>query len=159
MVRRQAPEGEDVKTIKMLINEMGTNKVPVHEIINIIGPYTADNGAVLRTVMAQDVDSFRKLARKVYETMTQDVSDVLVNEQLHLMQFYEERHDIYTDKMMNAINEIYEMAPNFDFQRFLREKQEYLNMILPLPVDVHKDEAERRCKKATSLPTIVVAAK
>lgn len=93
-------------------------------------------GACLRHILEEDVDSFRKLARKVYETQTQDVSDVLVNEQLQLANYYQERHDIYTEKMMNGINEIYEMAPQFEFDRYFRDKDEYLDRILPLPIEV-----------------------
>lgn len=68
--------------------------------------------------------------------MTQDVSDVLVNEQLQLMQYYQERHDVMTEKMMRAIDNIYEIAPNFDFDRYLAEKQHYLDFILPIPAAV-----------------------
>lgn len=93
-------------------------------------------GYVLRQILEEDVEAFRKLARKVYETQTQDVSDVLVNEQLQLVNYYQERHDIYNEKMMNAINEIFEIAPNFDFDRYYRDKDDYLNTILPLPVEV-----------------------
>lgn len=141
-IRRQAPEGEDIKSIRNILKEYQNKQIPVHELINLVGPYTSDNGAVLRQVLEEDVDSFRKLSRKVYETQTQDVSDVLVNEQLQLVNFYQERHAIFSEKMMNAINEIYEMAPNFDFERFFRDRHDYLNMILPLPVEVTKAPEE-----------------
>ncbi|VEN44769.1 unnamed protein product, partial [Callosobruchus maculatus] len=134
MARRQSPEGEDMRSIKKILREIGNKKISVHEFINLISAYTADNGALLRLVLAEDVDAFQKLARKVYETMTQDVSDVLVNEQLHMMDFYQEKRDVYLNKMMAAINEIYDMAPEFDFERYLREKEQYLHRILPFPV-------------------------
>nr|CAI5855612.1 unnamed protein product [Callosobruchus analis] len=142
MARRQSPEGEDMKSIKKILREIGNKRISVHEFINLISPYTADNGALLRLVLAEDVDAFQKLARKVYETMTQDVSDVLVNEQLHMMDFYQEKRDVYLNKMMAAINEIYDMAPEFDFERYLREKEQYLHRILPFPVvgDVRDEE-------------------
>ncbi|KAJ8933846.1 hypothetical protein NQ314_013768 [Rhamnusium bicolor] len=94
------------------------------------------SGACLRSVMAEDLESFRKLARKVYETMTQDVSDVLVNEQLQMAQYYEEKHAQLTDKMMKAISEIYEMAPDFTFEKFIKNKEEYLKQLLPMPAEV-----------------------
>nr|CAH7761119.1 unnamed protein product [Callosobruchus chinensis] len=134
MARRQSPEGEDMRSIKKILREIGNKKISVHEFINLISAYTSDNGALLRLVLAEDVDAFQKLARKVYETMTQDVSDVLVNEQLHMMNFYQENRDTYLNKMMAALNEIYEMAPEFDFERYLREKEQYLHRILPFPV-------------------------
>ncbi|CAH1953650.1 unnamed protein product [Acanthoscelides obtectus] len=149
MARRQAPEGEDIKSIKKILREIGTKKIPVHEFINLISPYTADNGALLRLVLAEDVDAFQKLARKVYETMTEDVSDVLVNEQLHMMEFYQEKRDIYLNKMMAAINEIYDMAPEFDFDRYIREKDQYLHRILPFPVigEVRDEEGNEMMKR------------
>lgn len=86
--------------------------------------------------MAEDLESFRQLAKKVYETMTQDVSDVLVNEQLQMVQYYEEKTEQLNDKMMRAINEIYEMAPNFDFERFLKDREFYMQSLFPLPREV-----------------------
>ncbi|CAH1117866.1 unnamed protein product [Phaedon cochleariae] len=137
-MRRQAPEGEDIKEIRRILKEVKDQKIPVHDFINLVSSYTADNGAELRTIMAEDEATFLKLARKVYETMTQDVSDVLVNEQLQMAQYYEERHNLMTEKMMRAINEIYEMAPDFDFEKFVRDREDYLKTILPLPIIVNK---------------------
>ncbi|XP_018561820.1 stress response protein nst1-like [Anoplophora glabripennis] len=142
--RRQSPEGEDVKEIRRILKEVKNVDVPVHEFINMVAPYTSDNGVALRSVMAEDLESFRSLAKKVYETMTQDVSDVLVNEQLQMVQYYEEKTSQLSDKMMRAINEIYEMAPNFDFERFLRNKDDYLQELFPPPKEAQtmmSDEA------------------
>lgn len=94
------------------------------------------SGLVFRQILEEDTESFRRLARKVYDTQTQDVSDVLVNEQLQLITFYQERHDNFTNKMMHGINEIYEMAPNFDFEKYLKDKEHYLNIVIPLPQEV-----------------------
>ncbi|KAJ8949065.1 hypothetical protein NQ318_016967 [Aromia moschata] len=141
--RRQAPKGEDIKQIKRVLNEVKESpNITVHEFINLVSPYTADNGQCLRTIMAEDLETFRKLARKVYETMTQDVSDVLVNEQLQMVQFYQEKHDHLTGKMMRAINDIYDMVPEFDFEKYLADTTGYLNKVLPLPAEVVRDEAE-----------------
>lgn len=90
----------------------------------------------MRSVMAEDLESFRQLAKKVYETMTQDVSDVLVNEQLQMVQYYEEKTTQLNEKMMRAINEIYEMAPDFDFEKFLKDKDYYVKTLFPMPKQV-----------------------
>ncbi|KAG5861679.1 hypothetical protein JTB14_038371 [Gonioctena quinquepunctata] len=136
--RRQAPEGEDIKEIRKILKELINKKIPVHDFISLVSPYTADNGNVLRTIMAEDVATFQKIARRVYETMTQDVSDVLVNEQLNMVQYYQEKHDLMTEKMMRAINGIFEMAPDFDFEKYQKGKDEYLQSLLPLPMEVNR---------------------
>lgn len=136
MKRRHAPQGEDQKEIKKIIQGLRNRQITVQEFIGLIAPYTADNGAVLRSVMNDDLNAFRKLARKVYETITQDNSDVLLNQQLQLAEYYRERKALLHDKMMRYIEEIYMMAPNFDFDRFATEKEKYLAEILPIPDEV-----------------------
>lgn len=93
-------------------------------------------GSVLRTVMGDDLSSFRRMAKRVYDTMTQDVSDVLANEQINLTDYYNERYSIYMDKMMRSINEIYQFAPNFDFELYYEDPKEYLSRLFPLDVNV-----------------------
>ncbi|XP_074040219.1 uncharacterized protein [Leptinotarsa decemlineata] len=146
-IRRLAPEGEDIKEIRKILKELQTKKIPVHDFINLVSPYTGDNGATLRSVMAEHVESFQKIAKKVYETMTQDVSDVLVNEQLNMVQFYQEKLDLMMGRMMRSINRIYEMAPEFDFEKYHRNKNEYLQTILPLPVLIQRTEEDLEMQK------------
>lgn len=43
-LRRHAPEGEDAKAIRNILKEYHNIKIPVHEFINLVGPYTSDNG-------------------------------------------------------------------------------------------------------------------
>ncbi|XP_072397713.1 uncharacterized protein [Diabrotica undecimpunctata] len=133
MIRRQAPEGEDIKGIRLILKELQGKKIPVQDFVNLISAYTSDNGEQLRLNLSNEISLFQQLCRKVYQTMTQDISDVLINEQLLTVQFYQERHDIHIEKMMKAINEIYDMAPTFDFERYYNKKEEYLNSILPVP--------------------------
>ncbi|XP_050514573.1 uncharacterized protein LOC126889901 [Diabrotica virgifera virgifera] len=133
MIRRQAPEGEDIKGIRLILKELQGKNIPVQDFVNLISAYTSDNGDQLRQNLSNEITLFQKLCRNVYQTMTQDISDVLINEQLLTVQFYQERHDIYIEKMMKAINEIYDMAPTFDFEKYYNKKEEYLNSILPVP--------------------------
>lgn len=85
--------------------------------------------------MADDLATFRKIAKRVYDTLTQDVSDVLANEQIHLTEFYAERYNIFMDKMMRGIDDIYRYVPNFDFEKYYTDK-DYINLLFPLPKDV-----------------------
>lgn len=82
--------------------------------------------------MTEDLAGFRKLARKVYETMAQDVGDVLANEHIQLNQFYQERIQIYNDKMSGEIDEIFEMNPTFDFDKYEEYGESYLKQLFPL---------------------------
>lgn len=87
--------------------------------------------------MADELASFRKLAVRVYDTMTQDVNDVLTNEHAELCEFYREKIDYYSNKMMRCIDEIYDICPNFDFDRYYsEERQEYLQSEFPVPDEV-----------------------
>ncbi|CAH1104977.1 unnamed protein product [Psylliodes chrysocephalus] len=139
MTRRNAPEGEDIKQIKVVLKELVNKKIPVHDYITLISPYTADNGTELRSVFTEDIQTFQRMVKKVYDTMTQDVSDVLMNDQVAAVQFYQERYDLMMDKMMRAINEIYSMAPEFDFEKYYQLKSDYLETIFPLPEKVEHD--------------------
>lgn len=91
-------------------------------------------GAVLRQVLAEDLASFRKMAKNIYETMTQDVSDVLTNEHLQLISTQNERFEYFTAKMLHAIDEIYELCPDFDFDKYYQNPGEYLMEKFPDPV-------------------------
>lgn len=62
--------------------------------------------------------------------MTQDVGDVLTNEHIQLTESSKEKHAIYGDKMMRAIDEIYELFPNFNFEKYYTDP-EYVQMICP----------------------------
>lgn len=86
--------------------------------------------------MNDDLNSFRKLARKVYETITQDNSDVLLNQQLQLAEYYKEKKSLLHYRMMKNIEEIFMMAPNFDFERYALEKEKYLLELFPIPEEV-----------------------
>ncbi|EFA08305.1 serine/threonine-protein kinase dst2 [Tribolium castaneum] len=150
MMRRHAPPGECIKGIKTVLQSLKKKEVTVQEFIGLVAPYTADSGAVLRSVMNDDLNSFRKLARKVYETITQDNSDVLLNQQLQLAEYYREKKALLHDKMMRQIEEIYMMAPNFDFDRYAAEKEKYLKELFPIPdeLQVEPEEIEMMKRQA-----------
>lgn len=98
--------------------------------------------------MADELASFRKLALKVYETMTQDVNDVLMNEHAQLMEYYKEKIDYYTNKMTRCIDEIYELCPNFDFEKYYSDKgNEYLESLFPIPEELEVDPEELEAQK------------
>lgn len=90
-------------------------------------------GEAMRSVMEEDIASFKKLVTKVYENMTQDVSDVLVNEQIQTANFYQERYDMFNNKMLWMISEIFQMIPEFDFEKFGQHKEEFLKYVCPIP--------------------------
>lgn len=90
-------------------------------------------GEAMRTVMEEDLASFRKLVTKVYENMTQDVSDVLVNEQIQTANFYQERYDMFNNKMLWMISEIFQMIPEFDFEKYAQDKDDFLKYVCPIP--------------------------
>ncbi|XP_022917279.1 meiosis-specific nuclear structural protein 1-like [Onthophagus taurus] len=137
--RRHAPEGEDLRGIKEILKGMIDQEITVHEFVGAISEYTADNGTVLRTILANELSHFRSMARRVYDTMTQDISDVLINEHVQLTKASKERHAQYTDKMMRAIDDIYELTSNFSFEKFYNEKK-YLDELFPLAPDAKIDE-------------------
>lgn len=86
--------------------------------------------------MADELSTFRKIALSVYDNMTQDVSDVLANEQQQLSQFNQERIAHFSNKMMRTIDEIYELFPTFDFERYYRNPNEYLAHEFKIPEEV-----------------------
>ncbi|XP_045478294.1 proteoglycan 4-like [Harmonia axyridis] len=144
-IRRNIPQGEDTKGIKSVLQGLKDSPdVTVAEFIGLVAPYTGDNAEVLRAVLTDDMNSFRAMARKIYDTMTQDVSDVLTNQHIQLREYEQERTTIYTEKMMRAINEIFAYAPNFDFEAYYEDKKGYLNRLFPVPklLEPDSDEAE-----------------
>lgn len=82
--------------------------------------------------MVEDLEFFRNMAKRVYDTMTQDVSDVLTNKQKQLLDKYQQAISLCTDKTMETIDELYQYAPNFDFEQYY-ENPNYLNLMFPLP--------------------------
>lgn len=87
--------------------------------------------------MGDELAAFRKLAIKVYETMTQDVGDVLTNEHAELMEYYREKSDFFNNKTAQCIYDLYEICPNFNFDHYYSENREqYLQSLFPLPEDV-----------------------
>ncbi|KAK5640913.1 hypothetical protein RI129_009460 [Pyrocoelia pectoralis] len=131
-VRRNAPAGEDIKKIREIIKGLNREVVTVQEFVALVSPHTGDNGNVLRSVMVEDLATFRKLAKQVYDTMTQDVSDVLANEQITVADYFNERYTLNMDKMMRTIDEIFRYVPNFDFEIYYTDP-DYLKRLFPLP--------------------------
>lgn len=87
--------------------------------------------------MNDDLATFRKLALRVYETMTQDVSDVLTNEHAELMDYYKEKTEYYNNKTAQCIYELYEICPDFNFERYFSDRRDdYLQELFPLPEEV-----------------------
>ncbi|KAH1016033.1 uncharacterized protein LOC109537860 [Dendroctonus ponderosae] len=150
IMRRGNPEGEDKKQLAAILKHLkeSKTKIRVQEFVNLVAKFTADNGEIMRKVMEDDLISFRKLVTKVYETMTQDVSDVLVNEQIQATNFYQERNNMFNSKMMWMISEIFQMIPEFDFEKFEKDKTEFLNYICPIPALIERNaedvELQRR---------------
>ncbi|KAK9883201.1 hypothetical protein WA026_001393 [Henosepilachna vigintioctopunctata] len=142
-IRRNIPPGEDITEMKRIIVSLKKHTdITVGEFIALIAPSTGDNGEVLRTVLNDDMNSFRNLARKIYDTMTQDVSDVLTNQTIQLKEFEQEKVTLYTEKMMKAINEIYSYAAKFDFESYYRDSEGYLATLFPVPRVIEKDSEE-----------------
>lgn len=87
--------------------------------------------------MADELASFRKLAVKVYDTMTQDVSDVLTNEHAELLEFYREKTEFFNSKTAQCLYELYDICPNFNFEQYYSEnRNEYLQSLFPIPEEV-----------------------
>ncbi|KAL3273081.1 hypothetical protein HHI36_014536 [Cryptolaemus montrouzieri] len=144
-IRRNIPPGEDIKEMKKILTSLKNKpEITVGEFLSLIAPSTGDNGEVLREVLIEDMNSFRNLARRIYNTMTQDVSDVLTNQHIQLKEYEQEKTILYTEKMMRAINEIYSYAPKFDFEAYYANSQEYLASLFPIPklIEADSEEAE-----------------
>lgn len=86
----------------------------------------------MREVLDCELGTFRKMAVKIYDTMTQDVSDVLTNEHVQLIEFQNEKVALYNQKMMRAIDTILECAKNFDFEAYHENPDAYLKRLFPL---------------------------
>ncbi|GJQ72229.1 hypothetical protein Trydic_g3320 [Trypoxylus dichotomus] len=138
-IRRNVPDGEDLKMIKEIMKGIKDQEITVHEFVGLIAPYTGDNGTILRTVLATELSHFRTLARKVYDNMTQDISDVLTNEHIQLTETSKEKHAAYADKMMRAIDEVYEYCPHFNFEKYYTDP-DYIEAIFPHAVELVVEE-------------------
>lgn len=92
--------------------------------------------------MAEDINSFRNMAKKIYDTMTQDVSDVLTNEHVNLIEAQKEKYELYSYKMMRAIDQVFEMCPNFDFEKYYQNPVDYLAEHFPMAKEVVLDPEE-----------------
>lgn len=87
--------------------------------------------------MADELGTFRKLALRVYETMTQDVSDVLTNEHAELLEYYREKIEYFSNKTAQCIFELYEICPDFNFDHYYSDDRErYLHSLFPIPEEV-----------------------
>ena len=73
--------------------------------------------------------------QRVYDTMTQDVSDVLTNEHLQLSEVSKEKHAPYSDKISRAVDEV--ICPDFDLNEYYTNP-DYLNKLFPLEDEVRK---------------------
>lgn len=67
--------------------------------------------------------------------MTQDISDVLTNEHIQLTESSKEKHALYGDKMMRAIDEVYEYCPKFSFEKYYTDPN-YLETVFPRATEV-----------------------
>lgn len=87
--------------------------------------------------MNDELASFKKLATKVYETMTQDVSDVLTNEHAELIEYLREKTDFFNSKTVQCISELFEICPKFSFEKYYSDdKNLYLQSLFPIPEEV-----------------------
>lgn len=66
------------------------------------------------------------MARRIYDTMTQDISNVLTNEHVAIMESKNERFEMLSGKMLRAIDTVLEYAPDFDFESYYKNPEEYL---------------------------------
>ncbi|XP_066140228.1 forkhead-associated domain-containing protein 1-like isoform X3 [Euwallacea fornicatus] len=133
--RRGNPEGEDTRQIAYILNHLNSAKpkITVHEFVNLMSKFTCDNGQTMRKVLEDDLAAFRKIVTKVYENMTEDVSDVLVNEQIQTFQFYQDRRDMFNEKTTRMIREIFQLIPDFDFEKYAKDKGDFLKLVCPAP--------------------------
>lgn len=83
--------------------------------------------------MTEDLNYFRKVVIQVYDTMTQDVSDVLANEQMELAKMYDEKHRIILNKVMQNYKEIKEIHPDFNFDQYYANPEQYVNDAYEVP--------------------------
>ncbi|XP_066140227.1 trichohyalin-like isoform X2 [Euwallacea fornicatus] len=139
--RRGNPEGEDTRQIAYILNHLNSAKpkITVHEFVNLMSKFTCDNGQTMRKVLEDDLAAFRKIVTKVYENMTEDVSDVLVNEQIQTFQFYQDRRDMFNEKTTRMIREIFQLIPDFDFEKYAKDKGDFLKLVCPAPELVQSD--------------------
>ncbi|XP_017771723.1 PREDICTED: epsin-2-like [Nicrophorus vespilloides] len=143
MMRRNKPAGEDLNQMKEIMKSMKGQNVSVQEFIGLISPSTGDNGQLLRDVLNDEMNTFRNTSRKIYETMSQDVSDVLTNQHIQLTEHSHEMYNVYSDKMMRAINEINQWCPDFDFDKYYTQVG-YLDLKFPLAQGLEMDEDQQQ---------------
>lgn len=136
IIRRNKPKGEDINKLKQIVKSVRERPVNVYELIGLVAPSTADNGKELQRILGEELSLFRSTSRKIYETMTEDISDVLVNEQIQLKEYTSDRYVLYDDKLVRNLNEILEYCPDFNFDLFYTQ-DEYLDDIFPL-AEVYK---------------------
>lgn len=142
IIRRNKPKGEDINKLKQIVKSVRERPVNVYELIGLVAPSTADNGKELQRILGEELSLFRSTSRKIYETMTEDISDVLVNEQIQLKEYTSDRYALYDDKLVRNLNEILEYCPDFNFDLFYTQ-DEYLDDIFPLAeVEVDQETLE-----------------
>lgn len=86
--------------------------------------------------MADEIDTFRKLAKRIYDTMTQDVTDVLTNEHVQAANFFKEQIAYFEHRQKKAVAAIFSICPDFDYDSYYSDKEGYLQKMLPLPEEV-----------------------
>lgn len=64
--------------------------------------------------------------------MSQDVTDVLTNEQLELSKMYAERQELLIQKMVRLLQEIEDRVPGLDFEQYYKDPAAYLNTLFAL---------------------------
>lgn len=140
---------EDLPKIRDIIRNLKGQQVTVQEFVGLIAPLTGDNGntnlfdnfdltnvfvtgQILLEIMANEICTFRTMANQIYNTMTQDISDVLTNEHVQLIEFQKEQNTLYQQRMMRAIDTIRACVTNFNFQAYHDNPDDYLKSLFPL---------------------------
>ncbi|GLV39785.1 hypothetical protein CBL_08149 [Carabus blaptoides fortunei] len=144
--RRRPVPGEDLPALKNVMKEIQNQAISLEDFLTLISPHTGDKGAALAQVMAEDLQLFRKMVIKIYDTMTQDVTDVITNEQLELAKLYTERQELLIQKMVRMLQEIEDRVPGFDFEQYYKDPAAYLSTLFQL-ADIPDDEEINAARK------------
>lgn len=77
-------------------------------------------------VITEDLNSFRKMVYQVYETMTEDISDVLANEQTELSNTHVLKYRSIIKKIINTCKELKDIVPSFNFEDYYQDPEGYV---------------------------------
>lgn len=131
---------ENLEGIKDVIKQLEYEIITAEQFVAIVGLHTGDRGVALTKVMTEDLNCFRKMVETVYETMTQDISDVLANEQMELAKMYEDKHKNCVEKIMENCKKLKVIYPPFNFEEYYENPEVYLKKAFIVPEMPEEEE-------------------